>query len=71
MSHHWFPDPRDEEDNEHLPGDYGCCHCDVRGDECDSCGDEFNEDGGNPGCAKCMGEGVIPISPDAYLARMV
>lgn len=55
-SHHWFADPWDQEDEGYLPGDYGCKHCDMRGDVCWYCNGE--------GCDTCDGEGVIELEID-------
>lgn len=52
----------DPDDEEWQPGDYGCKHCDQRGDCCPICEEE--------GCVRCDGEGVIPLSQETYERRM-
>lgn len=58
MSHHWIADPRSPDDAEWQPGDYGCKHCDVRGDACENCGED--------GCPACDYEAVVALSDEDY-----
>lgn len=51
-SHHWTPDPVPDD-----IGEYGCKHCEARGDGCELCCGDGEVEGVQ--CQLCMGEGVV------------
>jgi hypothetical protein len=67
-THHWMADPHDpdnaDDEDRELPGDFGCKHCEQRGDECGDCEGayplEIDEEAAL--CLTCGGEGVVPIA---------
>lgn len=62
LEHHWIENTWDDEGPEDQP-QFTCKHCDVYGEECPECGQDFmDEVVAENECEVCKGYGIIPAS---------
>jgi len=68
-----MPDPKSLDDDDFEPGEFGCKHCDQRGNECPVCGGSglgYISDDDAVMCSTCDGEGVVPMTDEEYAHEM-